>query len=127
MPCDRFLKSLENRSPLPTFWIDLPSVPDIAREHFLHLLAESYAQHDRVDFIVARDAPPIEIRRTNRGPDPVDSCGLGMQHLALPEINFYPRVQEIGKVGSRRRSDQRLVGFSRKQQPNVHAAAACGF
>src|SRR5271156_5453431 len=120
---DGFLDSLEHRSLLPEGSIELLGILEIARERRVHLLSKTDAQDDCVDFIVTRDAPPIQVRGTDSRPDPVDSRGLRMQHLALPQIYFDARVQQLGKVRTGRRLNQRLVGVPGEKQANVHSSS----
>ena len=60
-----FVDSLQDGARLPRCRIYFGRVAEIAIKHAIHFLPKARAQDRRVDFVVACDAPPIEVGGTD--------------------------------------------------------------
>ncbi len=65
-PGDGFLKTLGKWSMFPLVEFDLTGVLNIISKHHIHFIAERMTENNRVDLVVAGDAPPIQIRSADR-------------------------------------------------------------
>src|SRR5260370_25679915 len=61
----QLLASLSARPVLPLLRIDPIGSFQVCVEHELHLFRESITEYHRVDFVVACDTPPVQVRRSN--------------------------------------------------------------
>src|SRR5215210_878973 len=82
----------------PLFEGDLARVRLVQLEHLLHLGGEVWRVDLDVRLVVAEQAVAVDVRRADRGPDAVNSGGLGVDHYVLVEVDPHPRLQELPEV-----------------------------
>ena len=57
--------SLEEGARVPRFRIDFRRVLEIATKHSIHFLPKARAQDGRIGFVIACDAPPVQVGGTD--------------------------------------------------------------